>query len=250
MKALRLGLAILVCQLAINQLAFSQVASSDGEVAASVAAARQLYTEAFPVHPVLYNGPEYIDYAKVYHQRTGHQFFLSPEKHTGSVFYTGHDFSKVQLAYDVVLDQVVISPPQSPLSLRLIDEYVRDFSIDGHRFTRIVADNSGKGVIRTGFYEVLLDGTVQVLAKRAKRLQEHIVQRFIDVEFTAKDAVFLRKGDAYYQVARKATALRLFSDRSGEMQEYLKTHPLSFKKAQFESSLVQLASHYSSLPPR
>lgn len=250
MKALRLGFSITACLLAFNHYAFSQLASAEVDIAASVAAGRRLYTEAFPVHPQLYNGPEYIDYSKAYHARTGHQFFLSPEKHPGRTFYNGHDFSNLQLTYDLVLDQVVISPPQSPLALRLVNENVRDFSLAGHRFTRLVADSAKKTVIRTGFYEVLLDSTVLVLAKRTKRMQEHVVQRFVDVEFVAKDAVFVKKGGTYYAVGRKATAMRLFSDRAAEMQDYLKAHPLSFKKDKFEPSLVQLAGYYSGLPPR
>ncbi|WP_143080112.1 hypothetical protein [Hymenobacter arizonensis] len=167
----------------------------------------------------------------------------------GSAFYNGHAFANVQLLYDVVLDQVVLSPPQSPLTLSLINENVREFSISGHRFTRLLADSSGKGVIRTGFYEVLLDGTVQVLAKRTKHLQR-IVRQFDDVEFITKDAFFIKKAGIYASVSRKSAAMRLFADRGKEMQEYLKNHPLSFKKAAFENALVQLASHYNSLPPR
>jgi hypothetical protein len=250
MKALRVGLLFLACQLILNHNAFSQLVFPEADVAASVDAGRTLYAEAFPVHPQLYNGPEYIDYSKGYHELTGHQFFLLPKKQAGSAFYNGHDFSNLQLAYDLVLDQVVISPPQSPLALRLVNENVRGFTIAGHRFTRLVADSAKKSVIRTGFYEVLLDSTVQVLAKRTKRLQERLVQRFVDAAFISKDAVYLKKGGVYYAVGRKATAMRMFSDRSKEIQNYLKTHPLSFKKDKFEPSLVQLASYYSGLPPR
>jgi hypothetical protein len=236
--------------LAISQHAFCQLAPPEGDVASSVPAAHKVYAEAFPIHPQLYNGPEYIDYAKPYHIQTGHQFFLSSEKQPGSVFYNGHAFANVQLLYDVVLDQVVLSPPQSPLTLRLVNENVREFSVNRHRFTRLVADSSNKSVIRTGFYEVLLDSTVQVLAKRTKRMQEHLLQSYIDVEFTTEDELFVKKAGLCYSVRRKAAAMRLFSDRSKEMQDYLKRHPLSFKKAAFENSLVQLASYYSSLPPR
>jgi hypothetical protein len=250
MKALRVGLAVLTCLLAFNQNAFSQLPLPEADIAASILAANKLYAEAFPVHPQLYNGPEYIDYSKAYHSRLGHQFFLSSEKQPGSVFYNQHVFDNVQLMYDIVLDQVLLSPPQSPLMLSLVNENLGAFYVDGHLFTRLVADSVTKGVIRTGFYEVLLDKSIQVLAKRAKRKQEHFVQRYIDVEFTAKNALFIKKAGVYYPASRKSAAMRLFSDRGKEMQEYVKDHQLSFKKDQFESTLVQLAGYYSGLLPR
>jgi len=124
---------------------------------------------------------------------------------------------------------------------------VGSFAIGGHRFVRLVADSAMGNAIRTGFYEVLLDGPVQVLAKRAKRLQEHIVNPNVDVQFTGTDRLFLRKDGICYPINRKSAALRVFSARSKEMQSYLKANKLSFKNDQFESSIALLASYYSQL---
>jgi hypothetical protein len=147
-----------------------------------------------------------------------------------------------------VLDQVVLSPPKSPLTLRLINEKVEKFTIGTHHFTRLVADSASRSVIRTGYYEVLLDSTVQVLAKRTKRMQEHISQSYINAEFTQTDKLFMQKAGHYYQVASKSAAMRLFADRSKEMQQYLQGHKLRFNKAQREASIVELAAYYCSLP--
>jgi hypothetical protein len=253
MKRLGIFWATLLNLLALAQPAFSQVATSStaaAELSSNVAAARRLYTDAFFAHPQLYNGPEYIDYSKPYHERTGHQFYYSAEKQPGSVNYNGHRFNDLQVAYDIVHDQVVLSPPSSPLTMRLISEKVESFTLDGRQFIRLVADSSQSSVIRTGYYEVLLDTGVQVLAKRTKRMQEHLAQQFLNVEFIGRDFFFIRKAGAYHPVNRKSSVMRLFSDHGKEMQEYSKAQKLSFKKAKFEASIVQLASYYSSLPPR
>ena len=156
----------------------------------------------------------------------------------------------VQLAYDVVHDQVVLSPPKSPLTLRLINEQVRAFTISGHRFVWLVADSLTGSNMRTSYYEVLLDSTVQVLAKRTKRLQEHIVQPYINVEFTSWDKIFVRKSGRYYPISSKSSVVHLLWDRSKEIQKYLQEHKLHFGKQEREASIVQLVAYYASLPPR
>lgn len=219
-------------------------------LAPAVAAAQLQYAASFGAHPELYNGPEYLDYSRRYYTVTGHQFFLSPEAQPGAVYYNGHDFQNILLAYDVVLDQVVLSPPQSPLTLRLLNEKVRGFTISGHRFVRLVADSTTRGVIRTGYYEELLGGPVQVLAQRVKRQQEHVNNPHIDVEFTANDRLFLRKAGQYYAVSSKSSVLRPLADRGKEVQQYAQAHKLRFNKAQREASVLALATYYASLPPR
>ncbi len=233
-----------VCAPAMGQQA------APAALATAVAAAQRQYAAAFAGHSELYNGPEYRDYAKRYHQQTGHQFFLAAEPQPGGIFYNGHDFKDIRLAYDVVLDQVVLMTPQSPLTLRLINEKVREFSISGHRFVRLTADSTAGSAIRTGYYEVLLDGPVQVLARRVKTQQEHLSQSYIDVEFFPADKLFIRKAGQYYPVGSKAAAMRLLADRGKQLQQYAQEHKLRFKKAQREASVLALAAYYGSLPPR
>ncbi|WP_201977683.1 hypothetical protein [Hymenobacter rubidus] len=250
MKAFHVAAIVLGCSLALTRPAFSQVAGADVDLSASVAAAQQPYARAFASHPQLLNGPEYLDYAKRYHARTGHQFFGVPEMQAGSVDYNDHRFANVPLAYDLVLDQVVLSPPNSPLTLRLINEKVQAFSIGSHRFVRLVADSSSGKVIRTGYYEVLVDKPVQVLAKRTKRMQEHLNQRAIDVEFSSADRLFLCKAGQYYPVSSKSSIVRLFADHSKEVASYLQEHRLRFSRAQREASAVALATYYNTLTVR
>ncbi len=229
--------------------ACGQAAGPEAGLTAAVAAAQAQYNQSFYGHPQLFNGPEYVDYSRKYHQRTGHAYYPTAQPQAGSVYYNGHYFAGIPLLYDVVLDQVVLSPPNSPLTLRLLNENVGYFTIGDKRFVRLVADSAAGKVLRTGFYELLLDGPVQVLARRAKRLQEHVALRVVDAEFTTIDRLLLKKAGRYYPVRSKAALMHLFADRAKEVQEYAKSQQLSFNKAQLEASAVQLAQHYASLPP-
>jgi len=224
--------------------------TTDTPLAASLLAAQQQYTRTFAVHPQLYNGPEYIDYAKRYKVQNGHQFFLSPDKQEGNIYYNDHAFTGLQLQYDIVLEQLMLQHSSSPLTFRLINENVRNFTIDGHRFVRLMADSTKSPLIQTGYYEVLVDSTVQLLAKRVKQMSEKIEQGVIEVEFLPADKLFIRKADGYYAISKKRSVTQLFADHGKEVQKYIQDHKLRFKKASREADIVQLTRYYAGLRAR
>jgi hypothetical protein len=240
----------LLCLGRISHPAFSQPAPAGVNLPAAVAAAQQQYADAFAGSSRLFNGPEYLDYARAYHERTGHQFFASPELQPGSLHYDGRYFSGVRLAYDVVRDQVVLAQPGTLLTLRLIDEKVHAFAINQHHFIRLVADSSAGRVIRTGFYELLLDSRIQVLAKRSKNLRESVAQQAVAVDFSSADKLFIKKAGVYYAITSKASAMRLFADRDQEVQQYAQTQHLKFNRDQREAAVLQLAQYYCTLAPQ
>ena len=245
MKQSSTFLLLLAATLVLAQSARAQVAGPEARLPAAAEALRREYTAESVNYPYLYNGPEYADYIRKYHTLTGHPFFLKPEMMPGTANYNDREFGSVRLQYDLVRDQVVLSQPGNPLMLRLIDEKVRAFSVDGHRFVRLVADSAG--IIRTGYYELLADGPVQVLAKRTKTMYEHLNKPYVDVSFVEASRLYMQKAGRYYAVRSKGTVLRLFADRSAEMQQYLKAHRLRFDKTARESTVAELTRYYNEL---
>lgn len=240
-----------ICYITVPQLANGQQAANDTiSPTTTLATALRQYDASFEAHPQLVNGPEYVDYAQRYNARVGNQFFQTAELQFGSVEYNEHLFQNQQLKYDVVLDQLIIRHPTSPLLLRLIEEKVRTFTIADHHFIRLVADTVTGTVVGTGYYEVLQEGPVQILARRSKRLQKQVSQKAINASFTGTDKLLARKAGVYQVVGSKAAALRLFADRLPEMQAYVRQRNLTFRKAQLESTLADLAHYYATLPPR
>ncbi|MBD2723455.1 hypothetical protein [Hymenobacter armeniacus] len=237
-----------VALLALIRLTAAGQAPVDATVNQSVATVQRQYAVSFVGHPELFSGSEYVDYAKRYYESIRHQFFLTPEAKPGGVQYNGQYFANQQLTYDVVLDQVVLRLPASPLQLRLLNEKVEHFTIGGHYFVRYVADSVKGENIRTGYYEVLNEGRTQLLARRAKRKQENIAQRQITVKFLPAERLFLKKGGVFFLVKSKRAALKVLADKNKEVQQYLRDQKLGFKRAQFETSLRRLTDYYKGLP--
>lgn len=228
--------------------AHSQTTTDTLEAAALITPLQRQYAVALPKSPALYNGPEYINYSLRYSARTGHQFFMWPDKQPGSVNYNGQYFSNLLLAYDIVLEQLVLPFPDSPFMLRLVNEHVRDFTINNHHFTRIQTDSTNGSPVVTGYYEILHDGRIQALARRTKRLQKQTRQNKLQVDFPATNKFFLKKNDVYYSVSSKKDILRVFADHTKEMQAYIQRKKLKFKKSQLENSLLELTILYNTLP--
>ncbi|WP_375435900.1 hypothetical protein [uncultured Hymenobacter sp.] len=230
------------------QPVLAQSASEDTTlVTSAITQFEKQYGAYYPVHPQLFNGPQYVDYSTRYHKKTGHQLFAVAEKQNGNLYYNNQYFSGLQFTYDVVLQQIVLQHPTTPLYLRLINEKVSYFTLGGHRFTRVVIDSLSDQILRTGFYEVLVDGNVELLANRSKQMQEKIENTYINVEFIVTDKLFLKKNGAYHTVNKKSSILKILADRSEELKKYSSSKKLKFKKSTRESSIVQLVEYYCSL---
>lgn len=236
-----------ILTLVLCRQTLGQSAATDKSLVSSAAMLEKQYAEAFQLHPQLFNGPEYVDYTKRYYKSVGHQFFLSPEKQSGSVYYNNHYFQDISLNYDVVLNQVVLTHANSSFDLRLINDNIRYFYMGNHLFTRLVADSTSASVIRTGYYEVLVDSTVQLLARRSKRMQERVEQGHVNLEFIATDKLFIKKAGTYYPVSSKGSVTRLFADHGKEVQKYIQSNKLKFKKASREEAIAQLTRYYNGL---
>jgi hypothetical protein len=195
------------------------------------------------LHSHLYNGSEYVDYD---HYIDGHQYFGSDEWEEGTIHYDGTLYRQVPLLYDVRYDQVITENLAGPLRIRLVAEKVRYFTLLGHTFVRIVADSTTQGGMRTGFYDQLYDGRVQVLVKRVKLIHEQIASGQVDRDFYERNRYFLRKNGHFYSVKGKGSVLSVFDDRKRELQKFLREQKIRYKRDP-ESAMVQLARHYDAL---
>ncbi|WP_092740849.1 hypothetical protein [Hymenobacter psychrophilus] len=214
------------------------------------AAARQVYSAADPISSLLYNGPEYVNYAMRYAARVGHQFFLTPDPQPGSALYRAQPFDNLQLQYDVVLDQVVIKQPTSPLTLRLVNEKLDRFTIAGHLFEKLQADTTAGGLAATGYYEVLAEGPVQLLARRAKRQLERIESRVVRAEYVTADRLYAHRDGRYYPLNSKSAVQKLLADREPEVRAYVRQNKLKLNKKRFENDALTLVNYYNQLLPR
>ncbi|MDQ4140859.1 MAG: hypothetical protein M3142_10075 [Bacteroidota bacterium] len=248
MKLLKLTCCIATFGIFCFSRAYCQTAGSDSAyLATRITNLTNQYNEAIADEKHLFNGKEYLSYDKSYLK--GHQFFKSDQEQEGEVHYDGYLYTNVPLLFDVIQDQIVISEPNGSLQFKLDSKKVAFFKVHGHSFIRLVADTLTEPTIKTGFYDLLVDGKINLLAKRSKRIFEGATHRGLEGEFIITDKFFIRQNDKYYPVSKKKTVLNILVDNKKELQRYSRSQRLKLKKESREASLIKLVQYYDHLLP-
>lgn len=227
-------------------IGFCQSTSSTAELTGGISILKQRYTTTFPYSAQIYNGPEYFDYLTRFNTHTDHQFFKYPDKQSGTVTCNEQYYSNLFLSYDLVLDQVIITIPNSPFRLRLVNENVQNFTINNHQFIRIKTDTT-QNTVTTGYYEVMTTGNVVLLARHTKDLQKQLRQTKTEAVITNKTRFFLKKNGHFYSTSSNKNILLAFNDHENEIKKYIYNNNLKFNKKRVESYLLTLTKYYNSL---
>ncbi|RZJ88414.1 MAG: hypothetical protein EOO60_11105 [Hymenobacter sp.] len=212
-------------------------------------ATRYAYTAALGTESLLYNGAEYVDYTTP--GTRGHQFFGVPEAQMGSVAYRGGTFTNVLLRYDLVRDQPILLYPGQGVAIMLVPDKVAAFTLGNRHFVHLVGDSTARGGndLPTGFYELLADGPVRLLARHSKRVYQTLVSQALTLEYRQADALFVRTATATAEVSGLRKLLALLPDHQSEVQRYARQQGLRFTPANRIDSAERLLRYYYSLQP-
>jgi len=199
------------------------------------------YQQAGTDQSRLFNGREYKPYRISF--TGGHPFFLSDKFSAGAVIYEDGIYDHVQLLYDEVKEMVIA---ETGVSIELITERIGEFTIAGHRFTRLPADSAATKMAG-GFYENLYNGKTGVYKKERKFLGEDLSDTDgIKGVVTTKTYYYLKKSGQYYLVKNKGQVYNVLRDRKNEIQQYIKSNSLDFKH-DMDNTLAKIAAYYDQL---
>ncbi|GAB4048748.1 hypothetical protein [Spirosoma litoris] len=202
----------------------------------------RLYERSMYKQEHVFEGNEYIPHD---HRIKIHPFFPIDSLQRGTITYNGVYYHDVPMLYDVVRDELAIQPPEGGYRVRLHTEKISNFSINQHQFARLVGD-SALGV-RTGFYEILYNGKVKVLAQRVKTVHEDISSGTYKADYLVKDRFYIQKEGAYHEVKSKGSVLSLFPDQAKALRKYLRSNKLKFNDEQREDAITQATKRYEEL---
>lgn len=97
------------------------------------------------------------------------------------------------------------------------------------------------------FYQVLVDGKVQLLKKLSKQVMEtkDFNSSIVKKRFTDLSKVYSFRDNQFYQLKRdKSGILNVFSDRSNEIAKYISDNKINLKK---DDELAKVFNYYNSL---
>jgi len=205
---------------------------------------KQAYQSVIAGNSQVFNGIEHIDPLQK-KKLSGIPYFLNDEWQEGFVFYDDHLYENVSLRYNLFLDKLLIEHVQSHATIEMITEKIKYFGISNHTFIWL-SNSTPQNDIKEGFYEVLYSGNTKVYARRYKTIKEVADQKVMVTEFLDKRKLFLFKGEKYFAITNKGSALNAFGDDKSEIKKFLSQERLNFRSDP-EGVLVAIAKHYDDL---
>jgi len=193
----------------------------------------------------LYSGIQYDLYNP--HMK-GNAYFNDVDSwNKGSVFYDGYLYTNVNMMYDIYKDEVVILIYNNFMRISLISEKVRDFDLLNQHFIYLKNNPANSNSLKTGFYDELYSGKIQVLSKKTKNIQNSTdyTGNIIPYFSPAKDYYLLKNGK-YYTVNGQGAFLDALSDHKKEIKQFVRTNNIKFKKAP-EQAMTAIAAYYDHL---
>lgn len=223
-------------------------AADSAVVAASAKLLRQAYTTGLQTESVLYDGPEYVDYTTP--GTRGHQFFMGPESQTGTVNYRGGYFNGVPLRYDLLRDQPVLLFPGQAVAVALVPGKLPAFSMGSHRFVRIEGDTLATNALPAGYYELLVEGPVQLLARYTKHVRQNLIGGALTLEYQQTTLLFARTATAVSDITSLKKLIALLPEpQRPELQRYARQQHLEFGIEQRAEAAERLLRYYYTLRP-
>jgi hypothetical protein len=201
-----------------------------------------VYYENLGEESPLYNGSEYLEYA--YTLQEGHPFFAAANFINGNVNLDGMIFHDVPMLYDIVKDQLIIQDFQRVHKINLPADRIQQFFLYDHLFVRLTRDASDP--IKTGFYDQLYKGKMELLAKRRKKISEKYSNVEIIKVVTSQDIYYIKRDGAYYAIKNKSSLLAVLKDKKKEVQQYLKTNNIKFKMEP-ERAMIMAVKYYDQI---
>lgn len=159
----------------------------------------------------------------------------------GNVTYEGVEYRGVQLKYDQYKDELIILHPNG-LPVILFTPRVHSFFILNRQFI-----NLNPGVMpgsETGFYEVLIDGKINLYAKRKKLLDEKVQITGVTKTFLSHNEYLAVKDGRVYRIKKESTLLDLVPEKKQGAKNLLRQNNTNYNSDP-ESALLTIAQYYN-----
>jgi hypothetical protein len=218
---------------------FSQPAEVNSFPESGIRFARQLYTDLFTQQMQLYNGGKYNEVLLNPEIDRGHPFFISEELTIGTVLYNNIEYTNIPLQYDVLTDQIITVLPNTNFKISLIKDHVQSFTLLDHYFVNL----TNKEIV-PGFYELLLNDTMKVIARRTKKSVESSYNNNIIVRrsYIPKSEFYVFNNDQYFLIRNKKSLILVFQNQKEIVNSYIRQMKTSFRKDK-EKYIIELVTY-------
>ena len=200
--------------LLISPISYSQN-NSDTSFVSALKYMKGTYTTVINDESNLINGREDVNYN---YKLIGHPYFEDRDWKAGKVHFDGSLYENVLLSYNLLTQQLIVKHFESYYRIELIKDKVADFSIPGHHFINLKNISSKVDGLDPGYYDLLSDGKIKVLARYRKEIHESVNSDRVERTVVSTTHYFVLKNSIYHRINNKASLLSLFNERKKEIK--------------------------------
>jgi hypothetical protein len=209
---------------------------------------RSSYSNKIESSKEIINGKEYVSY---YLHSTAKPLLFPNKKRSASLFTTSRRYNNLTLQYDTFLDEVLLTDtsrtinytfPVIALNRDIVEGFNLYFEDDSMLFRYFRLPYSSELNLKDGYYEVAYE-------RKSKYFIKHLSSFYVREglnEYKYFTENYINTGGKFYKVSGKASLLKLFGEKSGEIKKFLHTSRIRIRQAD-KNQYISILKFYDSL---
>lgn len=188
----------------------------------------------------LFNGAEYVSPRQ---QIDGFPFYRQENKYNGSLYFSGVWYFNLPIHLDLVNDKILMWSFDDSRLLMLNSEKIDRIKLGETQFVNASLISNPAISAKTGFYQLVYDGKIKVLAKRQKVVVQKSSSDRTFAFYKQFTKYFIVVNDKWSEVSSKNSVLSILSDKRDDLKGYINKEKLNYKKST-ELFLEKVLSYY------
>ncbi len=244
MPALRILCLCAISFIFLTSSLKAQLSSKDSSLLKSgISNVLSVYEQNIGEQSGKFNGSQNIGYPNGVIEKN--PYFQTSNFSKGYILYDLVYYPNVNLLYDEAADLVILQ--DSSHKIELISEKLAGFVIGNYKFQYLVKkDANSNDLLKTGFYQVLVEGKTSLFKKESKKITEKILGNELTYQIESSTYYYLLKDNRYTEIQSKKTIFRLFKDKEKEVKRNAKTQHLNYRKDK-DNMLSNVVEYYNLL---
>jgi hypothetical protein len=188
----------------------------------------------------LFNGGEYVSPRQ---QIDGFPFYGQENQYKGALYFSGVWYFNLPIHLDLVNDKILMWSFDDSRLLMLNSEKIDRIKLGETQFVNASLISNPATSAKTGFYQLVYDGKIKVLAKRQKVVVQKSSSDRTFAFYKQFTKYFIVVNDKWSEVSSKNSVLSILSDKRDNLKGYINKEKLNYKKST-EIFLEKVARYY------
>jgi len=176
----------------------------------------------------VFNGAEYVSPRQ---QIDGFPFYGQENQYKGALYFSGVWYFNLPIHLDLVNDKILMWSFDGSRLLMLNADKIERVKLGETQFVNASLILNAASSPKTGFYQLVYDGKIKVLAKRQKVIVQKSSSDRAFAFYKQFTKYFIVVNDKWADVSSKNSILNILSDKRDALKGYISKEKLNYNKS-------------------